>query len=151
MSLARATLVRPKPITSAVLQRRCASHDSHSHEEHYSHYDPEVGFFTPFWRNTLLASVAAVAFYKWAPAPNEDVYLTRWLAHYSTPRDFWARLNRKHLVQAQQETDTATVQTNSKPPGIRRYRYPQSLGPGSPHLQPVGSAADVSYVGLKAD
>lgn len=84
-----------------------------------------AGFSTPFWRNTLLVSLLAVSFYKWAPPRDEDAYLTRWIAHYSTSPDTWARLNEKHMLQSQEVTDNATVQAGATRPGIIRYRYPQ--------------------------
>lgn len=86
---------------------------------------PVGGFSTPFWRNTLLLSLLAVSFYKWAPPRDDDAYLTRWIAHYSTPSETWARLNEKHLLQSQQVTDNVTVQGRATRPGIIRYRYPQ--------------------------
>ncbi|KAH0827773.1 hypothetical protein J3R83DRAFT_3391 [Lanmaoa asiatica] len=84
-----------------------------------------AGFSTPFWRNTLLLSLLAVSFYKWAPPRDGDAYLTRWIAHYSTPPDTWAQLNEKHLLQSQQVIDNVAVQTRATRPGIIRYRYPQ--------------------------
>ncbi|KAH7905621.1 hypothetical protein BJ138DRAFT_1175146 [Hygrophoropsis aurantiaca] len=151
MSVARATLlVRPKAAanTTSFLQRRFGSHDSHAHEEQHddAHYAPEGGFTTPFWRNTLLASIAAVAFYKFAPTPHEEVYLTRWMAQFSTPREVWARLNEKHLLLSQQVSDNMLLQVDAKRPVTHRYRYPASLDKGSPHLLPVGTAVDTSSV-----
>ncbi|KIJ67670.1 hypothetical protein HYDPIDRAFT_107141 [Hydnomerulius pinastri MD-312] len=156
MSLARAaSLVRSKQLSSSAtaLQRRFASHDSHAHEQHYddAHYSPEAGFSTPFWRNTLIISLATVGFYKWAPTPNEDVYLTRWLAYYATPSEVWAKMNEKHLLQSQEVTDNATVQASGTRPGIIRYRYPQSLEQASPYLQPVGGVPEVSRVVARTD
>ncbi|KAF9227479.1 hypothetical protein BS17DRAFT_775576 [Gyrodon lividus] len=154
MSLARAAvLVRRKQFssTATIIQTRFSSHDSHAHGEHNARYNLEAGFSTPFWRNTLLLSLAAVAFYKWAPARDEDVYLTRWLAHYATPREIWAKLNEKHLLQSQQVTDNATVQARGMRPGIIRYRYPQSLEQASPHLQPVGSVPEVGRISARSD
>ncbi|KAI9569561.1 hypothetical protein HD554DRAFT_2019874 [Boletus coccyginus] len=155
MHLARASvLLRPKLYTGPVSsQLRFSSGGNHAHEEHPdgAHDGPEAGFSTPFWRNTLLLSLLAVSFYKWAPPRDEDAYLTRWIAHYSTPPDTWARLNEKHLLQSQQVTDDATVQARATKPGIIRYRYPQSLEQASPHLQAVGSVPDMSGVRARTD
>ncbi|KIK97217.1 hypothetical protein PAXRUDRAFT_825157 [Paxillus rubicundulus Ve08.2h10] len=154
MSLTRAAvLVRRKQLCSSttIIQSRFASRDSHTHGEHDAHDSIEAGFSTPFWRNTLLLSLAAVAFYKWAPAPDEDVYLTRWLAHYATPREILAELNEKHLLQSQQVTDYTTLQARGTRPGIIRYRYPQSLEQASPHLQPVGAVPEVGLVVARSD
>lgn len=72
-----------------------------------------------------MISLVAVGFYKWAPSPGQDVYLTRWLAQYMTPRDFWASLNEKHLLLSQQASDDTILQADAKRPHIHRYRYPQ--------------------------
>ncbi|EGO00156.1 hypothetical protein SERLA73DRAFT_180587 [Serpula lacrymans var. lacrymans S7.3] len=155
MSVARAALlVRPKPAATHILQRRFASHDSHSHEHHDEHQDAtqyprEAGFNTPFWRNTFLLSLAVVGFYKYAPAPGEDVYLTRYLAHYGTPSEIWARINEKHLLLSQQISDNTILQTDAKRPNLHRYRHPQSLDAGSSHLQSVGTGVDMSSVTVK--
>ncbi|KAF9244848.1 hypothetical protein BU15DRAFT_85705 [Melanogaster broomeanus] len=150
MSLARASvLVRRKQL----IQSRFASHDSHAHGDHvdHAHYHPEAGFSTPFWRNTFLLSLAGVAFYKWAPSPDEDVYLTRWIALYATPREILAKLNEKHLLQSQQVTDNATIQARGMRPGMIRYRYPQSVEQASPHLQAIGSVPEVSHIAVRSD
>ncbi|KAG1735083.1 uncharacterized protein EDB91DRAFT_1225300 [Suillus paluster] len=155
MSLARANLLlRQKYAVGSVsvIQRRFVSHDSHTHHEHHddTHYSREAGFFTPFWRNTALVSLLAVGFYKWAPSPNQDVYLTRWLAQYMTPRDFWAAINEKHLLLSQQASDNTILQADAKRPNMHRYRYPQILDSGSPHLQPVGCVADTSSTAVRS-
>ncbi|KAG1777557.1 hypothetical protein EV702DRAFT_1101889 [Suillus placidus] len=149
MSLARARLLLPRKHavgSVSLIQRRFASHDSHAHHEHHddAHYSPEAGFSTPFWRNTVLLSLFAVGFYKWAPSPNQDVYLTRWLAQYTTPSEIWATVNQKHLLLSHQASENTILQTDAKRPNVHRYRYPQILDTGSPHLQPVGRVADMS-------
>ncbi|KAG2059240.1 hypothetical protein BDR06DRAFT_1003848 [Suillus hirtellus] len=155
MSLARASLLlRQKHTVESVslIQRRFASHDSHAHDEHHddTHYSREAGFSTPFWRNTVLLSLLAVGFYKWAPSPNQDVYLTRWLAQYTTPSEIWAAINEKHLLLSQQASDNAILQADAKRPNVHRYRYPQILDTGSPHLQPVGRVADMSSTAVRS-
>ncbi|KAF8135519.1 hypothetical protein EV363DRAFT_1550860 [Boletus edulis] len=153
MHLARAgILLRPKLHTSPVSnQLRLASSGNHAREELLdgAHYSPEGGFSTPFWRNALLLSLLAVSFYKWAPPRGDDAYLTRWIAHYSTPRETWARLNEKHMLQSQQVTDNVAVQGRATRPAIIRHRYPQSLEQASPHLQGVGSVPDMSGVTIR--
>ncbi|KAJ8592729.1 hypothetical protein M405DRAFT_872823 [Rhizopogon salebrosus TDB-379] len=154
MSLARANLhlllhQRPAAGSASLIQRKFASHDSHAHHDD-THYSSEAGFSTPFWRNTVALSLLAVGFYKFAPSPNQDVYLTQWLAQYMTPRDFWAAINEKHLLLSQQASDNTILQADAKRPNIHRYRYPQILDTGSPHLQPVGSIADTSLTAGRA-
>ncbi|KAG2361326.1 hypothetical protein BDR07DRAFT_1472157 [Suillus spraguei] len=151
MSLARASLLlRQKHAVGSVslIQRRFASHDSHAHDEH--HHSREAGFSTPFWRNTVLLSLLAVGFYKWAPSPNQDVYLTRWLAQYTTPSEIWAAINEKHLSLSQQASHNTILQADAKRPNVHRYRYPQILDTGSPHLQPVGRVADTSSTAVRS-
>lgn len=85
----------------------------------------EAGFFTPFWRNTLFLSLAAVGFYKWAPKSDEDAYLTKWLSHYSTPREVWAAANEQQLLRSQEVAINNVLQTSAQRPSMVRYRYPQ--------------------------
>ncbi|KAI6033049.1 hypothetical protein F5J12DRAFT_196288 [Pisolithus orientalis] len=146
MAVSRAlALVRVKqPHTSNVLKRRFSSQTIHPGEEVL----PEVGFFTPFWRNTILLSFVAIAFYKWAPRPGEEAFLTKWLAHYSTSPEFWTRINEQQLLRSQHMTVNTVLQTSAQRPSMVRYRYPQMLEQGSPHLKPVGA---VSPVGKKAE
>ena len=131
---------------------------------------PETaGFTTPFWRNTFILSLAVVAFYKYAPAPGEDVYLTRYLAHYGTPSEIWSKINEKHLLMSQKASEVTALQTDAQRPNLHRYRHPQSapssshhlcpvisshfcsrfLDTGSPHLQPVGTSVDMGSVVAK--
>ncbi|KAI6000477.1 hypothetical protein EDD15DRAFT_2232436 [Pisolithus albus] len=134
------TLARTTPFRiSNALTRRFSSHTPYSREDVL----PETGFFTPFWRNTILLSFAAIAFYKWAPRPGEEAILTQWLAHHSTAAEFWARVNEQQLLRSQRMTVNTVLQTSAQRPGMVRYRYPQMLEQGSPHLQPVGVASSV--------
>lgn len=84
-----------------------------------------LGFGTPFWRNVVLAGFGVAAFYKWAPAPGEDVYLTRWIAMYSESRDHWLDLNAKHTVLSQEASDQSLLFRDAKQPTVHRLRYPQ--------------------------
>ena len=83
------------------------------------------GFSWTFWRNSLILSLAAIGFWKFAPAPHEDVYLTRWIAMYGTPVEEWLRRNTKHLVLAQEESEGMKLLADARMPPMRRYRYPQ--------------------------
>lgn len=85
----------------------------------------EAGFFTPFWRNTLFLSLAAVGFYKWAPKSDEKAYLTKWLSHYSTPREVWTAINEQQLLRSQEVAVNNVLQTSAQRPSMVRYRYPQ--------------------------
>lgn len=73
----------------------------------------------------MLLSVLAVGFYKFAPAPGDDVYLTRWLAYYSTPREVWQALNVKHLALTQEASVGTLLVADAQPPRAHRFRYPQ--------------------------
>ncbi|KAI6046186.1 hypothetical protein EDC04DRAFT_2558754 [Pisolithus marmoratus] len=146
MAMNRAlALVRTRhPNTRNALTRRFASHTVHSGEEVLPESESvEAGFFTPFWRNTILLSFVAIAFYKWAPRPSEEAFLTKWLAHYSTSPEFWARINEQQLLRSQHMTVNTVLQTSAQRPSMVRYRYPQILEQGSPHLQAVGATSPV--------
>ncbi|KAG6332698.1 hypothetical protein ID866_6389 [Astraeus odoratus] len=129
------------------LGRRFAPYSTHAREENTQAVQvlPESGFFTPFWRNILVFSLAAVGFYKWAPRPDEDAYLTRWLTHYATHREFWDRMNEIQLLRSHQVTVDTVVQMSAQRPSVVRYRYPQTLEQASPHLQAVGAAHHDGY------
>jgi hypothetical protein len=148
MVLRAALQARPRPATTLFLQRRQAStpiSDSHGDEHHDSdntQYANEgasmkslnsfvssfmlaAGFLTPFWRNTALFSVIVVGFYKFAPSPGEDVYITRYLAQFKTPRERWADINTKHAIYAAGASDGLLLQQSATRPYAHRYRYPQ--------------------------
>jgi hypothetical protein len=77
------------------------------------------------WRNGMLLALASVGFYKFAPTPSEDVFLTRWIALYTTPVDEWVRRTAKHLSLAQANSETEKLFAEAKKPAVHRYRYPQ--------------------------
>lgn len=84
-------------------------------------------FANKTWRNWVVAGLAAAAFYKFAPAPGEETYLTRWIAHYSIDKSVWEHLNKKHLVlSAENQIENLIVADAQKPP-VYRYRYPQCV------------------------
>lgn len=70
-------------------------------------------------------SVLAVATYKYAPEADENVYLTRWIAMYSTPRDFWLERNVEHTAQEAAVSELNLILGSAEKPKIHRYRYPQ--------------------------
>jgi hypothetical protein len=113
---------------------------SNGHNEHHEyrkegkpHHPPytiadlqtSVDFTSSFWRNSILFSALVVAFYKFAPTPNQDVYLTRWLAKLSTPLDVWENINAKHLHLAQQLSADTLLTSDARMSTVHRYRYPQ--------------------------
>ncbi|PPQ99729.1 hypothetical protein CVT24_009712 [Panaeolus cyanescens] len=131
MSLARRAVFSAARLTkpTCVVQRRAASsssHDDHGHhEEHDSTVYPSEGFGNTFWRNVVLISLAGVAAAKFAPAPNDEVYLTRWIAMYTSPRDYWLELNAKHTAQQAQVSEDHLLVGDAHRPAIHRFRYPQ--------------------------
>ncbi|THH16579.1 hypothetical protein EW146_g4084 [Bondarzewia mesenterica] len=160
MSLARAALAaaRPKPLSTTVLQRRLASsssHEEHHIEEHHAdsaeYYPKEGRFHSRGWTYAILAALAAAAFYKYAPAPGEDNYITRYIQHYTSPKDLWATLNNKHLDQSQIASEARLLTESARRAPIHRYRFPQSFESASPYLIPVGTNIDVAGLEVKGD
>ncbi|EAU91376.1 hypothetical protein CC1G_07411 [Coprinopsis cinerea okayama7 len=138
----------PRSLTA----RRNGSTSSHSFEEPAgADYTVPESFGTPLWRNVILFGVAAVAFYKYAPAPNDDVYLTRWIAMYTKPREYWMSVNAKHTALSQVDARNTLVVHDAMQPPVRRFRYPQGLGTGSPFLNGVGMTVDMSDITVKTD
>ncbi|GLB37221.1 hypothetical protein LshimejAT787_0402720 [Lyophyllum shimeji] len=151
MSLARAVqLARQRP-AAAIVSRRNASSSAHSqHEDHHdSEQYPSEGFSGPFWRNTVLASVLAVAAYKYAPEPTDDAYLTRWIALYTPSRDQWLDMAAKHTALSVEESETTLLVTSAKKPPVHRFRYPHLFEQKSPFLTPVGDDIDTNEVVVK--
>ena len=83
------------------------------------------GFLTPFWRNTFVFSVLVTGFYKFAPAPGDDTFLTQYLAQFNTPKEAWARINEKHVLDATTASEQLLLQASAQRPKVHRYRYPQ--------------------------
>lgn len=92
---------------------------------YYCCYISLAGFATPFWRNTVMLSVLAVGFYKFAPAPGDDVYLTRYIAQFQTPQEVWAAINEKHVMDVTVAGEELLLQQSATRPRAHRYRYPQ--------------------------
>jgi len=141
MSLARrALLVTARSNSIPYTQARAAS-SSHAHHEHHhedSNVYPEETFGTPFWRNVLFLSVAGVAAVQFLPEAGEEVYLTRWIAMYGRPRDYWMNLNAKYTALLEQASHDTLLLNDAKKPRRQTFRYPQSIVQSSPFLNGVG-------------
>jgi len=149
MSLTRRAVVaaRTRPAVFA-LQLRAASTSQDHHDDHHQQdtttYPPEgvsivfttfifsvaylcyhAGFVNPFWGKVLLFSFLTGAAVKYAPEARDDLYLTRWIALYSTPRDYWLALNAKHTAQSEEVAGNNLLVSDAKAPPIHRFRYPQ--------------------------
>ncbi|KAF9047277.1 hypothetical protein BJ165DRAFT_1081353 [Panaeolus papilionaceus] len=121
------------------------------HEEHDSTVYPAEGFGNAFWRNVVLISLAGVAAVKFAPAANDEVYLTRWIAMYSSPRDYWLELNAKHTAQQAKVSEDHLLVSDAHRPAVHRFRYPQAMVQASPFLNPVGMNVQVEDTVIKGD
>ncbi|KAF8629107.1 hypothetical protein AX17_005693 [Amanita inopinata Kibby_2008] len=143
MSLARSVfgLARPRTIFGSP-QLRAASTSAHGtgHNDHHdseSHY-PREDFSSSIWRDALIASLVAVAVYKYAPTPSDNVYLTRWIALYKTPRDKWLEINASHTAMQQDASAQNILLSDAKKDRVHHYRYPELLNQSSPFLNGVG-------------
>ena len=152
MSLSRAALLARQRPLSTFVPKRNASSSAHEHGHHEEPHDyPKEGFSGPFWRNTALASLLVAAAYKYAPEPSEDVYLTRWIALYTSPRDLWTDLAAKHTAMSLDQSETKLLVSDAQKPPVHRYRYPQSFEHASPFLTPVGLDVDTTKFVVKGD
>ena len=151
MSLARAALLaaRPQGAYLSRIQCRSASSQSHSHDEHHgtenasypkegmfrithynnpSHLRCHAGFTSSAgWAYTLIAALGIVGFYKFAPSPGEDNYVTRYISHYFTPSSSWAATNDRHLELTVNLQEAVQISQTGQRPHIHRYRYPQCV------------------------
>ncbi|KAI0769310.1 hypothetical protein BD413DRAFT_81224 [Trametes elegans] len=158
MSLARAAgaVVRPtKRAGTSLIQRRAASshaHDEHHHEEHHDTNEyPLETFNTPFWRGAVLATLGFVAFYKYAPEPNDQNLIARFVNSAKTPEEVWKDISFKHLLLSAQASDERLLVTDAKPPVVHRFRFPQRFEMFSPNSHPVGLKIEVGDVHVKRD
>jgi len=154
MSLAKSALcaARPRAIYLSCAQRRNVSSGSHGHDELHNpdaaSY-PKEGFASAGWTYTLIAALGIVGFYKFAPSPGEDNYVTRYLSHHFTPSGSWASTNNRHLELTTSLQEAVQISQSGQRPHVHRYRYPQSLGVASAFSVPVGGDPDVSGVRVK--
>ncbi|KAL9711782.1 hypothetical protein Ac2012v2_004854 [Leucoagaricus gongylophorus] len=119
-----------------------------SQGEQHSNFSKE-DFATPFWRNTLiLAGLVAVA-YKYAPEPGSNVYLTRWIAMYTTPAKEWLEVNTRNTALRAEVANNTRLTTSAGRPPVHRYRYPQAFEQASPFLVGVGTQTDLSDLVVK--
>ncbi|KXN90220.1 hypothetical protein AN958_04710, partial [Leucoagaricus sp. SymC.cos] len=107
-------------------------------------------FATPFWRNALIAAGLAVVAYKYAPEPGDDVYLTRWIAMYTTSAEKWLEMNAAHTAQTAEEAENSRLMMSAQRPPVHRYCYPQAFEQASPFLVGVGTQADLSDLVVKS-
>ncbi|KAL0580345.1 hypothetical protein V5O48_001682 [Marasmius crinis-equi] len=149
---ARAALLahpRALPPSVSAISRRHGSSSSH-HDEHHEEHDSSVytqeGFFSPAWRNTFIFSALALAAWQFAPEPNDEAYLTRWLAAYKTPKEKWVEMNAKHTAQSQEAAETDQVFSAGVASPVHRLRFPQTLDQASPFNNGVGMTVDMSDV-----
>ncbi|KAI0686360.1 hypothetical protein BC835DRAFT_1256643, partial [Cytidiella melzeri] len=156
MSLARAALLKPRQsVVSALVLRRPASSAAHEdHHEHHDHYEdttvyPQESFSNKTWRNWALGGLAVALFYKFAPTPGDDAYLTRWISLYSTDKSLWADRLQKHLLLSAEGQVQSLIVADAKRPPVHRYRYPQSMEQHSAFSIPVGMSVDLSDVVVK--
>ncbi|KAH8083814.1 hypothetical protein BXZ70DRAFT_1012126 [Cristinia sonorae] len=158
MALARAgsLLLRQQAARPLTHQTRLASthaEDPHHHDAHHGQEltFPKENFSSHVWGKAIAVALGVAAFYKFAPSPGEDNYVSRLVEYYKVPAEYWQELNKQHLfLSAASQADTLVIADAKKSP-IHRYRYPQSLEQFSPHLQAVGKSVDLSDVVVKGD
>ena len=71
----------------------------------------------------LILSLAGVAAVQFLPEAREDVYLTRWIAMYSQPYDYW--MNAKYTAFLDQASHNTLLLHDAKKPRGHTFRYPQ--------------------------
>jgi len=85
----------------------------------------EPDFTTPFWRNALIVAGVVTAAYKYAPEPGDNIYLTRWIAMYTTPSKEWVEVNTQNTALQAEVADNTRLTASAGRPPVHRYRYPQ--------------------------
>ncbi|KAF8224990.1 hypothetical protein L208DRAFT_1409247 [Tricholoma matsutake] len=151
MSFARIALLARHRTASLLACRNASTSVATHHENHHEDNYPKEGFGSPIWGFALLCSFLAVGAYKYAPEPTGDVYLTRWIAMYTSPRNLWLDLNAKHAALQQDISHGNLLLSDAKKARVHRYRYPQSFEKASPFLTPVGMDVDTTRFVVKGD
>ncbi|KAF7782478.1 hypothetical protein Agabi119p4_1854 [Agaricus bisporus var. burnettii] len=123
---------------------------STNHAGEHTNY-PKEDFVTPFWRNALIAAGLVVAAYKYAPEPGKDVYLTRWIAMYTTPVGEWLKRSVSRAAAQEVEAENTRLMMSARRPLVHRYRYPQSFEQASPFVIGVGSQVQLDDVVVKRE
>ncbi|PFH51976.1 hypothetical protein AMATHDRAFT_57589 [Amanita thiersii Skay4041] len=138
MSLARARFayIRPRSIFGPTNHRLAST--ASQHKEHHEESHHREDFNSPIWRNTLIATAVIVAAYRYAPAPGEDVYLTKWIGLYKTPIDTWLDMNANHTAKQQEVSESNILLNDAQKERAHRYRYPEIINQSSPFLNGVG-------------
>ena len=119
-----------------------------------------------------MGGLAVALFYKFAPAPNDDAYLTRWISQYQIYSSLWTELNLKHLALSAHEQIQNLITADAQKPPVHRLRFPQcviyfyyplqsvltrylyrhrKLEQHSAHLVPVGLDLDTTGVVVKVE
>ncbi|KAG9018163.1 hypothetical protein FRB90_012007 [Tulasnella sp. 427] len=149
-------------IAARGVSRRNAS--SHAHDEHHDdhghgsqdtyQYAPE-GFFTPFWRNTIVLSILGYGLYAFAPsrtgADGKENSLTSWIRTNITPSEIWRSRNETHLILSMEQAEAKHLAGSAQRPLMMRTRYPGKFEDASPHKRPVGDTVDYSDLNVKSD
>ncbi|THH30949.1 hypothetical protein EUX98_g3262 [Antrodiella citrinella] len=136
MALARAgSLILRQQASRPFLQSRFASSNAHDDDHHDAHHGdsshgqelsfPKEDFSSRVWGKTAIAALAFVAFYKFAPSPGEENYITRLLTQSQETAEYWRKVNLQHLfLSATERSDNLVIADAQRPP-VHRYRYPQ--------------------------
>ncbi|KAG7090836.1 hypothetical protein E1B28_009918 [Marasmius oreades] len=157
LSKAVRTTLLARPRTTPSLSATGHRHGSSSthHDEHRGEHDntvyPKEGFFSPAWRNGVLVSVLALAAWQYAPEPNDEAYLTRWIMMYKTPKEKWLEMNATHAAQSRVVAEQTKLFDLGVAPPVHRLRFPQIIDQGSPFCNGIGMNVDMSNVKVKKE
>ena len=89
--------------------------------------DARPGFASAGWTYTLIAALGVVGFYKFAPSPEEDNYVIRYISYHFTPSGSWASTNERHLEMTTSLQEAVQLSQSGQRPHVHRYRYPQCV------------------------
>jgi len=142
----------------AIRRRAASTHASDDHGHHHTHdnyqYSPE-GFFTPFWRNTVILSFLGYGVYRFMPSrtslDGKEGSLTSRIRNTLTPADTWKERNEKHLALSLEAAEAKHLTGSARRPLMPRTRYPGKFEDASPHKQAVGDQIDFSTLLIKED
>lgn len=90
-------------------------------------YHSFAEFISRFWMRNAIVAVLGYSYYKYAPSPSSDSYLTRWLAATTPSKDHWLAKDAEHTAGSLALSQEHMLFSDAKPRPVHRYRHPQCV------------------------
>ncbi|KAI9282593.1 hypothetical protein BY458DRAFT_125646 [Sporodiniella umbellata] len=118
-------------------------------------HHPQESFGTSAWRNTTIAVVAGLVWYRvdqhLTHSGDEKHPFTRWIEYHMTTKEQNDNINAAHLAGAEAAAEYKLFAQEAQRPLIYRMRYPESFERASARGLVTGLQADLSDLKVKKD